>query len=489
MSKPLNILYIHSHDTGRYISPYGHKVETPNLQRLAEEGVLFRQAFCGNPTCSASRSVLLTGMYAHSNGMLGLAHRGFAMNDYNQHLVRLLKKHGYATALSGVQHEAHDEAGDDSNADGGRHHGKDGSRTAGRKAWEIIGYDQYLAEPAKAHLGAADFLAKRTQGDKPFFLAVGFFETHREFPVEHPAVDARYVAPPAPLPDTSAVREDMARYLEMARTYDQKVGHVLNALDKAGLRESTLVISTTDHGIAFPAMKCNLTDAGIGIMLIMRGPRGFTGGKVIDSMVSHVDVAPTLFEVLGFPREAQFQGVSFLPQVQDAAAGGSPSTSTGTAGTGAASGTQGAVPKTPGAPRTALFAEVNYHASEEPMRCVRTDRYKYIRRYPIHTDAAKDTPVLANCDDSFSKDCWLDAGWEHFRRGREELYDLILDPNERNNLAESTAHGEVRADLRRRLDAWMAETSDPLADRHLPLPEKAIVNAPNARSPKERPQR
>ncbi|MCP3967380.1 MAG: sulfatase-like hydrolase/transferase [Lentisphaerae bacterium] len=106
MSKLPNILYLHSHDTGRYISPYGHKVNTPNLQELAEESVVFKQCFCGNPTCSPSRACLLTGEYAHSNGMLGLAHRGFEMNDYGKHIVHTLRNNGYSSVLLGIQHIA-----------------------------------------------------------------------------------------------------------------------------------------------------------------------------------------------------------------------------------------------------------------------------------------------------------------------------------------------------------------------------------------------
>src|SRR5687767_2261843 len=105
-----NILYIHSHDTGRYVQPYDYAVATPNVQRLAEQGLLFRQAFCAAPTCSPSRASLLTGQCAHSSGMLGLAHRGFALRDYGQHLVRTLRAAGYYTALAGMQHEAKDPA-------------------------------------------------------------------------------------------------------------------------------------------------------------------------------------------------------------------------------------------------------------------------------------------------------------------------------------------------------------------------------------------
>src|SRR5258707_14656077 len=103
-----NIIYIHSHDPGRYLEPYGHAVPAPNLQRLASQGVLFRQAFNAGPTCSPSRASLLTGMCPHSNGMFGLAHRGFVLNDYKQHIPHTLPPSGYYSALFGVQHIAKD---------------------------------------------------------------------------------------------------------------------------------------------------------------------------------------------------------------------------------------------------------------------------------------------------------------------------------------------------------------------------------------------
>src|ERR1700685_2955512 len=89
-----NILYIHSHDSGRYLQPYGYAVPTPNLMGLASAGVVFRQAFSAAPTCSPSRASLLTGAYPHNNGMLGLAHRGFALNDYKQHMLHTLRGAG-----------------------------------------------------------------------------------------------------------------------------------------------------------------------------------------------------------------------------------------------------------------------------------------------------------------------------------------------------------------------------------------------------------
>ncbi len=101
-----NIVFLHSHNTGRFVQPYGHAVPTPHLQRLAGQGVLFRQAFAAAPTCSPSRASFLTGMYPHSCGQLGLAHRGFGMPDYSRHLVQGMKRAGYHTVLSGVEHTA-----------------------------------------------------------------------------------------------------------------------------------------------------------------------------------------------------------------------------------------------------------------------------------------------------------------------------------------------------------------------------------------------
>lgn len=428
MGKP-NILYVHSHDTGRYLQPYGYPVATPNLQRLAEEGVLFRQAFTVNPTCSASRACLLTGMDAHSNGMTGLAHRGFSLNDYGQHIIHTLKKSGYVSVLSGVQH------------------------IAGPGMIEKIGYDRVLdaAGAGGAELAARDYILAAS--GQPFFLSVGFFETHRKFPENEPADDPRYTLPAPFVPDTAETRKDMACFKTMARHLDRKVGVVLDALRERGIYENTLIISTTDHGIAFPRMKCNLHDAGIGVSLIMRGPGGFIGGQVVDALVSHLDVFPTVCEMIGIERPAWLQGYSILPLVN------------------------GKAEKI----RDEIHAEVNYHASYEPMRAVRTERYKYIRRFDERT-----RPVLPNCDDSPSKTSWLAAGWRRYER--EMLYDLTLDPNEMDNLAADPQYADVKGTMQKRLEKWMRATDDPLLNGRVPAPAGAVVNDADDLSPDAAPK-
>ena len=437
MSLP-NILYVHTHDIGRYVQPYGYAVPTPNLQRLAEEGVLFRQAYCANPTCSASRAALLTGMYPHNNGMTGLAHRGWALNDYSQHIVHTLRAAGYTTVLSGVQHVASHTHGE--------------SRYAS-EAWKTIGYDRYLGDAREAEKHAVEFLENAPE--QPFFLSVGFSDTHREFEALNGLDDPRYTRPPDPLPDTPETREDMARFKASARTLDAKMGAVFDALDRAGLADNTLVVCTTDHGIAFPRMKCTLTEGGIGVMLIVRGPGGFTGGRVIDSLVSHIDIFPTLCDLLGIEPPDWLQGVSLMPLIRGDVA----------------------------SVRDEIFAEVNYHAAYEPQRCIRTSRWSYICRYDGRT-----RPVLPNCDDGLSKTLWMEHGWADLPPDEEALYDLIFDPHEAHNLVGDPRVADVLADLRVRLEAWMLATDDPLLRGPIPAPEGAVVNDVDGISPRDRPQ-
>lgn len=423
----VNILYIHSHDTGRYLQPYGYGIPTPNLQRLAQQGVLFRRAYCAAPTCSPSRAALLTGQAPHSAGMLGLANRGFVLGDFRQHVIHTLKSAGYTSALAGIQHLTSAQF----------HRGA-----------EAVGYDRILTtDHAEAHLRAIDYI--KDAPAQPFFLTVGFFENHREFPREHD-VDAAYVSPPAPLPDTPRIRQDMANYIAMAKTLDDKVGQVLGALDDAGLTDETLVIYTTDHGIAFPGMKCSLTDAGIGVALILRGPGEFSGGKTVDALVSHIDVFPTLCDLLDIEAPPWLQGRSMLPLLR---------------GEGAAM-------------RAEIFAEVSYHATYEPKRAVRSERYKYIRRYD-----RRQSPVLPNIDDGLSKDDFLEQGFAQRAPAAEQLYDTYFDSAESNNLVNDAGYADVLDDMRGRLDRWMRATEDPLLRGPVPAPAVAVANDPDSSSP------
>lgn len=439
MTRP-NILFLHSHNTGTFVQPFGHAVPTPNLQRLAESGVLFRRAFAAAPTCSPSRAAFLSGAWAHSIGMLGLAHRGFSVSDPAFHVVHTLRAKGYVTALSGVEHTFPD------------------IKTAG--------YDRILSaldtnyagtdgEPDEAEAAVA-FLGEPHA--KPFFLSVGLNETHRPFPSadpeRHPAEDARYAAPPSPLPDTPETRADTADFKAAARVMDEKYGRVLDALDANGLADDTLVFCFADHGLQFPLNMCNLTDHGSHVYLVLRGPGGFSGGRVVDALVSLIDLVPTAYDVAGIDTPDFVQGTSLRPTLSGEAI------------------------------HDAVYSEVNFHAAYEPMRAIRTDRHKYIRRYD-----GRDAHVLPNIDDTPSKAFILDRGFERIRRDQEMLYDLTFDPTETHNLADDPDAAGIRADLAQRLDRWMADTDDPLlATGSLELPSGCQANDVDGRSPRETPR-
>jgi N-sulfoglucosamine sulfohydrolase len=423
-----NILYLHSHDTGRYIQPYGEPVPMPNVQALADQGVLFREAFCAAPTCSASRACLLTGQYGQSNGMLGLAHRGWSLRDYRHHIVNVLREVGYTSTLIGEQHIS--------------------------KEPEVIGYDEVMKIPT-THVETVAPLAMevlRRPRERPLFLSVGFFETHREFLGPGSLRDVHYSKPPNNLPDTPEVRADVAAFKASARSLDHGVGMVLNQLDASGLVDDTLVIFTTDHGMPFPGAKATLFDRGLGVMLILRGPEPFNGGRVIDALVSHIDIYPTVCEHLGIERPEFLEGVSLMPLLA------------------------GEVDSV----RDEIFAGSTWHAAYEPQRAIRTSRHKYIRRWGDRL-----TPVLANADDGPSKDLLLSNGWAEREIPKEQLYDLIFDPNEANNLAGDPAHAPLLADLRSRLERWMVDTEDPLLAGHVDPPRGVEINLPDQLSATE----
>jgi arylsulfatase A-like enzyme len=431
MSQSLpNILYLHSHDTGRWVQPYGYDVPTPNIQLLADQGVLFRQAFCAVPTCSGSRAALLTGQYGHNNGMLGLAHRGFSLNDYSQHIVHTLHDAGYWTGLIGEQHIS--------------------------KRPDVIGYD-HVVKIGKNHVEAVAPVAIDLINDppsRPFFLSVGFFETHREFFEPTSARDALYSRPPENLPDLPETRRDMAAFKASARSLDQGVGTVLDAIDSTGIADNTLVIFTTDHGLAFPGAKATLYDRGLGVVFILRGPGGFTGGRVVDALVSHLDVYPTICDLVEVERPPWLQGESLLPLAR----------------------------REVDEVRDTLFAEATFHAAYEPQRAVRTKRWKYIRRFD-----GRARPVLPNTDDSLSKDVLLRHGWGERKIDEEQLFDLVFDPNEAGNLAYDPGHARVLEQMRDHLRRWMDETGDPLLDGPVVPPEGVELNDPDGISSTERP--
>jgi N-sulfoglucosamine sulfohydrolase len=355
--------------------------------------------------------------------MVGLAHRGFSLNNYHQHIVHALKEQGYWSALIGEQHISKEPG--------------------------IIGYDEVFKIPTNHtdHVVPVTLdLLERDHG-RPFFLSVGFFETHREWFRPSSPKEANYVFPPPNLPDIPQPRHDMAAFQESARALDRGMGTVLDSLDANGFADNTLVICTTDHGLPFPGAKATLYDRGLAVMLIMRGPGGFRGGKAVNALFSHIDLFPTVMDLIGAERPDFLQGQSLLPLVNDEK----------------------------GEIRDTIFAEKTYHVAYEPERSARTHRYKYIRRY----DEDHPKPVLANIDDGLSKDVMLQNGWAEKPLPRERRFDLLYDPQEMHNLAHESAYADVLNRMRECLQTWMVETKDPILEGAVPAPEGAQLNTPD----------
>jgi arylsulfatase A-like enzyme len=408
----MNVLIFHLHDMGRYCSPYGCPAPTPHMQAFAESATVFRNAHCAAPTCSPSRAAMLTGQTAHQAGMYGLLHRGFDLRDHAQHLGSFLGRNGYETAYTGVQHEF--------NPDG------DQPPPYQRK---LEPSDRSGSRDEQAARAAAEYLDGA--GERPFFLWTGMFYPHRPFLKADPRrLNPDYLQPPAPLPDTPETRRDMADYMASVEHADGCFGTVMAALERNGLRDRTLVILTTDHGIAFPEMKCNLTAHGTGVALVVDFPDNPMRGAVSDALVSHMDVFPTVCDLAVLAPPAHVIAHSLLPLLRGEAE----------------------------SVRDDAFAEVNWHAGRDFMRGVRTNRYNYIRIFDENPNVA-----LVNIDGSPSRDVWMRAGVSNDTpRDRVQLYDLARDPQERRNLAGDPAYRDARLDMERRLRSWMVRTDDPL---------------------------
>ncbi len=370
----------------------------------------FERSFCTAPQCSPSRAALHTGRYPHSTGVLGLAHApfGWQLDPRERHVARILAEAGYTTSLIGMQHLVER----DSAAELGYH-----EVSPVRPAYEE-------ADAAIAQL--RDLAA----GDRPFYLEVGFEEPHRPYDFGGATPDNSLgVAIPPYLPNTSEAQVDFAAFQGAIRQMDHAVGRILSAVDDLGLADSTLVVFATDHGAAMPRAKCTLYDPGIEVALLMRYPAaGLSGGRVVSELVSNVDVTPTLLEALGLPLAKNLQGLSLWPLLQGR----------------------------PFRARGEVFAEKTYHTHYEPMRAIRTDRYKLIANLEVglRFDVAGD--ILESPITPLMIPRMLGT------RPPLELYDLEQDRWEESNLADAPELAEVQRDLRTRLLAWMQDTNDPL---------------------------
>lgn len=426
----MNILLMHTHDTGKYISPYGHNVPTGQLMAFARDAMVCENMFCASPTCSPSRGAMMTSQYPHCNGLNGLSQRGHDIEDLGKHMASYLRRNGYHTVLAGVQHERDFwrplERARRASCDLGYEENISVEDTFVREDADLLEWDWRNAERV------AQFFASHDKR-QPFFFSYGTHATHRVYPElteeEREIYDPDYIAVPGNVKNNRENREDTARLHKSLASYDHCFGHVIEGLKRSGLYDDTIVIYTTDHGLPNPYSKCGLRDAGMAVSFIIRAPQyPESFGTVYDGLLSQIDVFPTLCRLAGVPTPDYAQGMDFSEVFSDPHA----------------------------VIRSEVFAEVNFHASYEPQRCVRTDRYKYIE----YCDPDWDRYNLANCDESVIKQGLMDGGIMGRRKDRVQLYDLLFDPNEMDNLNSDPTYDTIKRELAERLQAWRGETGD-----------------------------
>ncbi|HOJ60395.1 MAG TPA: sulfatase [bacterium] len=428
-----NVLLLIADDLGLDMPSYGNPViQMPNLERLASEGVRFTNAYCTTPSCTASRSVILTGLHNHRNGLYGLMHdyHHFTAFSWVRSLPWILKEQGYATGVVGKLHVGPPE---------------------------VFPFD--FAPPVSTrNVTALAAQAKRffeMNPGNPFFLLVGFGDPHRsekgfgnednQSGIEPVIYSPEEVMVPSFLPGWPETRRELAEYYQSASRMDQGVGLILQALREAGREQDTLVIFLSDNGIAFPGAKTCLYDPGIRLPLLVRSPEQTQKGLVNHAMVSFTDLMPTLLEWTGasLPPKYEIHGRSFFPILEQ---------------------------ENPEGWDEIYFSHTFHEVTMYyPARGIRTRKYKYIN------NLAHELPF------PFASDLYRSATWQgvlerakgpnwkygkrrlrdFLHRPAEELYDLENDPDEVKNLASNRKYREVLEELRQKTLSFRKKTRDP----------------------------
>ena len=449
-----NIVLVVSDDHGREaVGCYGNKVvHTPNIDALAKEGVLFTNAFATVASCSPSRSVLLSGMYSHSNGMYGLQSREhhFSVFDTLQSLPVLLENAGYRTARIGKYHVGPDAVFRFQKVLGATI--VDDPNSIGRSPVEMADKcNEFITDSSS----------------QPFFLYYATDDPHRSssflpngaldfggkvpnpfgnrkegYPqVKEITYKPEDIIVPSYLSDTRGTREELAQYYQSISRLDQGVGRLIQHLKEAGKWDNTVIIYLSDNGAPFPGSKTNLYEVGIRLPCIMKLPNSATKNLAQDAMISWVDITPTLLDFAGVPKDSiHTQGRSFKD----------------------ISGQQN-VKGWDEVYASHLFHEVTMCY---PMRVLRERKYKLI--YNIANDITYPSSM-----DLYNSYTWQWLLTHHINtlgkrsiqsylhRPKFELYDLEKDPDELHNLAANPAYAKELERMKAKLKVFQQKTNDP----------------------------
>jgi arylsulfatase A-like enzyme len=435
-SRP-NIIFIIADDLAWDDSgPYGNEVvRTPNLDRLARQGIAFDNAVLTCSSCSPSRSSIITGRYPHKTDAEQL-HWPLPAEQIT--FVELLKESGYYTAAAGKWHLGEEVKGRfdqviEADVSGFQlPTGEEGK--AGKFIEKAVG---------DARSGCSDWVPtlKNIGESKPYFLWLAALDPHRPYDsdiIENPHQSEEVQVPPY-LPDTPESRAELALYYDEITRLDGFIGEVLDEVENRGEIKNTIVVFISDNGRPFPRDKTSIYDSGVKTPLIVRWPQEVGAGLRSEGLVSAVDLAPTFLELAGVDVPPSVQGRSIVPLLLD------PSSSI----------------------RSYAYSEHNWHDYEDMGRSVRTTRYKYIRNFYSDLPGTPPADVVRSSTyramqrlrdtDSLSpaqRNCFVQP------RPEEELYDIVSDPYEMENLASDPEYSPVLEELRQALKQWQIDTGD-----------------------------
>jgi len=424
ISPPNFILFITDDISYNDLGCYGNEAaQTPNIDRMAEEGLLFTNAYLTASSCSPSRNSIITGRYPHNTGAPELH---VNLPDNQMMFPELLKAAGYYTVLSGKNHMG----------------------PATKRAFDTIDWG---GGPGGEQFWI-DHLRERPD-DQPFFFWLASFDAHREWQTDStaPVFDPADVQVPPMLFDGPQTRQDLANYYHEVSRTDYYLGLIMDELEKQGIAENTYVIYMSDNGRPFPRAKTRVYDSGMKTPFIVWSP-GNVEVSHCASLISSIDIAPTLFELAGLKSHDRFQGVSFAELFSD------PS----------------------GKTRDYVFAEHNWHVFRNHERMLRKGDIMYIRnayndKMNMCVESAPVFPAGVELWEAYEADETVPEQEDIFMvpRPREELYNVATDPFQFYNLAEDPAYNAELESCREILDAWIDATGDNVPDN--PTPDREDV--------------
>lgn len=404
----------------------GHpNIQTPNMDRMAVEGMMFNNAFLMTSSCSPSRASIITGTYPHQTDAEQLH---WELPGDRITFVEKLKEAGYWTGQAGKWHLG-DQVKD-------RFHFLAEERTdeLAESYGELPAYDD-----SGAHLWVP--LLEHRPRNEPFFLWLASYDPHRIYEegiIENPHSPDDVILPPY-VPDTDEVRKDFALYYDEISRLDQYIGDIVEVLEKQGVSDNTLILFISDNGRPFPRDKTTLYDSGIKTPWIVKWPDRVEAGSHTESLVSAIDIGTTFLSLAGIDAFESSSGRDFSPILFN------PETQI----------------------RERIFGQAHWHDHENFVRAVRDDRFKYIRNF--FNDLPLTPPADALNGGTFGEIRRLERSGKldsdlrslyFLPRPEEELYDLKNDPHELNNLANDPQFSDELNRLRGELLEFMIRYDD-----------------------------